>query len=227
MHCIVSGGGLTKTHQLRLSSGGFFIPVRILLDKFKGKFMASLVSLRESGSLIFPSSCSHLRNSYASKEFKEPLYGKDWYPFIKETFNGFGNAIEYLGRCTHKVAISESRILSVTQDSVTFSAKRVKPGDKKRNITLEHTEFIRRFLMHVLPAGFHKIRCYGFLNNRIKAVNLKIIFKPQGGQHFKQRYSGMTMAQLLKAVWVFDIRICPVCGRASMKQLWVIHAASG
>lgn len=227
MHCIISGGGLTKAHQLRLSSGRFFIPVRVLRDKFKGKFMASLVSLWEGGSLAFPSSCSHLRNSYAFKEFKGLLYGKDWCPFIKETFNGFGNAIEYLGRYTHKVAISENRILSVSQDSVTFSARGIKPGDPKRRITLAHTEFIRRFLMHVLPAGFQKIRYYGFLNNRMKAVSLKTIFKLQGGQRFKQRYMGMTMAELLKAVWDLDIRICPECGRASMKQLGVMHAASG
>ena len=82
----------------------------------------------------------------------------DWCPYIKATFNGFGNAIEYLGRYTHKIAISNSRILSVSQDSVTFSARGKKPGEPKRQITLEHTEFIRRYLMHVLPFGFQKIR---------------------------------------------------------------------
>lgn len=147
------------------------------------------------------------------------LYEKDWCPYIKETFNGFGNAMEYLGRYTHKIAISNSRILSVTQTNVTFSARGKKPGDPKRQITLEHTEFIRRYLLHVLPSGFQKIRYYGFLNNRRKSSNLKVIFKLQGHQRFRQRYAGMSMAELLKAVWKLDICICPECGHAAMKQL--------
>lgn len=81
--------------------------------------------------------------------------------------------------------------------------------------------------MHVLPSGFQKIRYYGFLNNRMKTHNLTVIFKLQGGQRFRQRYAGMAMAELLKAVWGFDIRICPECGCASMKQLGRMYAASG
>lgn len=227
IHCIISGGGLTKDHKIRLSAGKFFIPVRVLRDKFRGKYMAQLDSLYRSGVLVFSSACENLRNSYYWKEWKSCLYEKDWCPYIKETFNGFGNAIEYLGRYTHKIAVSNSRILSVTPDTVTFSARGIHPGDPRRLITLDHTEFIRRFLMHVLPSGFQKIRYYGFLNNRMKTHNLKVIFKLQNGQRFLQRYAGLTMAELLKAVWDFDICICPECGHASMKQLGRIHAASG
>lgn len=84
---------------------------------------------------------------------------------------------------------SRNRILSVTETEATFSARGKKPGDPKREITISHEEFIRRFLMHVLPAGFQKIRYYGFLNNRMKSRNLKIIFRIQGGQRFRQRYA--------------------------------------
>ena len=80
--------------------------------------------------------------------------------------------------------------------------------------------------MHVLPSGFQKIRYYGFLNNRMKTQNLKIIFKLQGGQRFRQRYAGLSMAELLKAVWKFDICLCPACGHASMKQLGRCYAPS-
>ena len=153
------------------------------------------------------------------KAFKNSLYEKDWCPYIKETFNGFGNAIEYLGRYTHRVAISNNRILSVTETEVTFSARGKKPGDPKREITISHEEFIRRFLMHMLPAGFQKIRYYGFLNNRMKSRNLKVIFRIQGGQRFRKRYAGLSMAELLKAVWNIDLSICPECGCASMQQL--------
>ena len=219
MHCIVSGGGLTKDGKIRRSSKNFFIRTEVLRDKFKGKYMAHLSSLYESSSLTFSSSCEKLRNSYYWKEWKNSLYETDWCPYIKETFNGFGNAIEYLGRYTHKIAISNSRILSVSDDTVTFSARAKKPGEPKRRITLDNTEFIRRYLMHVLPPGFQRIRYYGFLNNRMKSKNLKVIFKLQNGQRFKQRFAGMTMVELLKAVWKFDICLCPECGHPAMKQL--------
>lgn len=226
MHCIVSGGGLTKDGKIRKSSKNFFIRTEVLRDKFKGKYMAHLSSLYESGSLTFSSSCEKLRNSYHWKEWKNRLYEMDWCPYIKETFNGFGNAIEYLGRYTHKIAISNSRILSVSDDTVTFSARGKKPGDPKRQITLDHTEFIRRYLMHVLPSGFQKIRYYGFLNNRYKTRNLKLIFKLQGRQRFKAKYTNLSMAELLKAVWNLDIHICPECGCCSMQHIGRTHGTS-
>lgn len=226
MHCIVSGGGLTKDGKIRKSSKNFFIRTEVLRDKFKGKFMARLASLYESGSLVFSSSCQKLQNSYCWKEWKNQLYEKDWCPYIKETFNGFGNAIEYLGRYTHKIAISNNRILSVTENETTFSARGKKPGDPKRQVTLANTEFIRRYLMHVLPSGFQKVRYYGFLNNRMKSTKLKLIFRLQGYQKFRQRYAGLSMAELLKAVWNLDIRICPECGHAAMKQLGRCYASS-
>lgn len=227
MHCIVSGGGLTKDGKLRKSSDHFFIPTKVLRDKLKGKYIAYLSSLYESGSLAFSSSCEDLRNSYHWKEWKNRLYEMDWCPYIKETFNGFGNAIEYLGRYTHKIAISNSRILSVSENAVTFSARGKKPGEPKRQLTLAHTEFIRRYLMHVLPSGFQKIRYYGFLNNRYKTRNLKRIFKLQGHQRFKARYTGMSMTELLKTIWNLDIHICPECGCCSMQHVGRTYGSSG
>lgn len=189
MHCIISGGGLTPDRRIRKSKGHFFIPVMVLRDKFKGCCLAALDSLYQSGELVFSSSCEKLRNSYEWSAFRNALYEKDWCPYIKETFNGFGNAIEYLGRYTHKIAISNSRILSVDNQQVSFSARGKKPGEPPRTITLENTEFIRRYLMHVLPSGFQKIRYYGFLNNRGKGKNLKLIFTLQGHQRFRARYA--------------------------------------
>ena len=216
MHCIISGGGLTKDRKIRKSKGKFFIPVYVLRDKFKGKFLAGLNALYEKDALAFSASCEKLRNHYGWKAFRGQLYKKDWCPFIKETFNGFGNAIDYLGRYTHKIAISNSRLLSVDSTHVRFSARAKKPGGPRRVIRLSHEEFIRRYLMHVLPPGFQKIRYYGFLNNRMKSKNLKLIFRIQGGQKYKSRYTGMSMAELLKAVWKVDIRTCPNCGKRSM-----------
>ena len=161
------------------------------------------------------------------KKFKNSLYEKDWCPYIKETFNGFGNAIEYLGRYTHKVAISNSRIISVSDTHVVFSARSLKKGEPRRTITMTNTEFIRRFLMHVLPSGFQKIRYYGFLNNRMKSDNLQLIFKLQGQQRFNQLYSSLSLAELLKLVWKKDICLCPKCGKSSMRSLGKTYEAAG
>ena len=223
IHCIISGGGLSPDRKLRKCGNSFFIPVKVLAAKFRGKFLDHLQKLYKKEKLIFSSSCSSLKNHYEWNEFKDRLYKKEWCPYIKETFNGFGNAIEYLGRYTHRIAITNSRIKEVTDTTVTFSARDYKTGSMK-DVTLEHIEFIRRFLMHVLPSGFQKIRYYGFLNNRMKKQNLKTIFKQQGHQKFRQLYEGMSMAELLKAVWDYDITICPECGCQSMTQLGRTHA---
>lgn len=218
MHCIVSGGGLTPDSKIRKSSDKFFIPVYVLRDKFKGKFLSLLDSFFRDGKISFPTSADHLKTSSGWQDFKDNLYEKDWCPYIKETFNGFGNAIEYLGKYTHKIAISNSRILSVNETEISFSARGKKPGDPRRTITLSNEEFIRRFLMHVLPSGFQKIRYYGFLNNRMKHRNLKLIFTLQGHQRFKARFSCLTMAELLQKIWNIDIRICPSCGGVHMRH---------
>ena len=115
MHCIVSGAGLTSDHKIRKGKKNFFLRVEVLRDKFKGKFLAGLQSFFQNRQLYFSASCEKLRNSYEWSEFRNSLYQKDWCPYVKETFNGFGNAIEYLGRYTHKVAISNSRILSINE----------------------------------------------------------------------------------------------------------------
>lgn len=227
MHCIISGGGLTKNQKIRKSRSSFFIPVYVLRDKFKGKFLSELNRLYQDGELSFSASCRKLANSYEWSAFRDKLYKKDWCPFVKETFNGFGNAIEYLGRYTHKIAISNSRLLSVTDTHVSFSARAKNPGGPRRVIVLTHEEFIRRFLMHVLPSGFQKIRYYGFLNNRMKSKNLKLICRIQGRQRFKSRYTDMTMAELLYAVWKVDVRICTECGCFRMQPAGRIRAATG
>lgn len=216
MHCIISGGGLSSVNKLRKSKETFFIPVHVLRDKFQGKFLALLDDLYQKNYLSFSSSCKVLRSPFSWNKFKNALYAKEWCPYIKKTFNGFGNAIEYLGKYTHKIAISNSRILSVNNAEVSFSARGKKPGDPRRTITITNEEFIHRFLMHVLPSGFQKIRYYGFLNNRMKSENLKLIFKLQGHQRFKARYAGMSTAELLKELWDVNIRICPVCGCCHM-----------
>ena len=109
---------------------------------------------------------------------------------------------------------------------VSFSARGRKPNEPRRTVTLNNVEFIRRYLMHVLPFGFQKIRYYGFLNNRYKTRNLKLIFTIQGHQRFKEKYTNLSMAELLKAVWNIDIHICPECGCCNMQHIGKTYGSS-
>ncbi len=217
IHCIITGGGLTSCKQLAVSGNSFFIPVKVLGRKFRGKFLHYLQELYTDKKLVFSNACNHFKNHYEWSEFRDSLYSKDWCPYIKETFNGFGNAIEYLGRYTHRIAITNTRIQSATETQVCFGAKDYKTGNRI-TVTLSNEEFIRRLLMHVLPSGFQKIRYYGLLNNRSKKSNLMIIFKLQGHQKFQSILKGKSIPEVLNIVWNYNISICPCCGKESMRH---------
>jgi hypothetical protein len=216
IHCIVTGAGLTKTKHLKKSAKNFFIPVKILGKVFRGKFLEQLQKLYQGDKLKFSTKYKKYKNSYEWKELRNNLYNKNWIPYIKETFNGFGNAIDYLGRYTHHIAISNSRVVSLSDTHITFKAKNYKT-DKLLNMTLTHLEFIRRFMMHVLPSGFHKIRYYGFLNNRYKKINLKIIVKLTGKDLPQPKFISMTKSEIIYEVCKIDITKCPMCGKKSMR----------
>lgn len=218
IHCIVSGGGLTKPKDFILCNNKFFIHIEPLVKKFRGKFLFYLDKYYQKNLLHFSHSCQELQNHYTWKEFKNKLYQTNWNAEIKETFNGNGNAIEYLGRYANRIAITNTRILAVSDSEVSFSAKDYKTGEQKV-ITISCVEFICRFMMHVLPSGFQKIRYYGFLNNRWKNRNLAIIFRIQGHRRFQSILSGLSTAEILLKVWNYNIHICPKCGCDSMHHI--------
>jgi hypothetical protein len=218
IHCIVTGAGLTGDFRFIKGRDSFFIPVKVLSTVFRGKFINALLKLFNANRLVFPSKISCLSRSNEWGQFVKSLYYKDWFPFIKETFKNFGNAVDYLGRYTHRIAISNSRIVSVSDSGVSFSAKDYRDHSKK-TVTIPGVEFIRRFLLHVLPKGFQKIRYCGFLNNRFKSRNLKIISTLTGRALYAPRLAGLSNADLILAVWNVNIRICPVCSNESLKQI--------
>ena len=220
VHCIVSGAGLSRDHKLVKSGKSFFIPIKAAMKMFRGKFMAALKSCRSSGRLVIPSSCSDLALPEGWQSFVDRLYSTDWCPYIKETFNGYGNAISYLGRYTHRVAISNGRILDMTDDTVTFWYKDYRDGSARKEMTLTHEEFIRRFLMHVLPRRFQKIRYCGFLSNGSKKKKLRLLFELQGHQQFTARFPADTPKDvILSEVLGTDVHVCPCCGKPSMRYL--------
>lgn len=224
VHCIISGAGLTRDHRIVMSGKSFFIPIKAAMKLFRGKFMAALKRYRSSGKLIIPESCIDLAMPEGWQAFVDDLYASDWCPYIKETFNGNGNAISYLGRYTHRVAISNGRITDMTDDTVSFWYKDYKDHSSRKEMTLSHDEFIRRFLMHVLPKRFQKIRYFGFLSNGSKARKLRLLFELQGHQQFTARFSADTPKDvILSDVLSIDVHLCPCCGRAAMRYLGRRH----
>lgn len=223
IHCIVSGGGLSADGKLRICGNGFFIPAKVLAAKFRGKLLASLDSLHKGGKLSFSPSCSSLADPASWAELKDTLYHTAWCPDIRETFNGFGNAIEYLGRYANRIAITNSRIKSVAGNCVTFMAKDYRNNSALKEVTLSCCEFIRRFMMHVLPSGFQKIRYYGFLSNRYRKEKLAVIFRIQGHQRFHSMLAGLPMDQVFYKLWGINVHVCHNCGRLSMRPLGKSH----
>lgn len=217
IHCIVSGGCLSPDKQQILYAGKhFYIPVRVMSKKFRGKLIFYLKKLKESGKLELYGNCKKYKNSYDWNELVNKLYSMDWVVYTKETFNKFGNAIEYLGKYTHRVAISNKRIQSFDENGVTFSAKDYRT-ETYHDIHLSLGDFIGRICKHVLPAGFQKIRYYGFLNNRYKNKNLELIFRLQNKTRFKARFEGATVSAIMKEVYGIDIMKCPCCGKSTFR----------
>ena len=219
VHCIISGAGLTRDLKLRKCGNGFFVPVRAASRMFRGKFMASLKDYRASGELVLPASFSDPAGPVNWQCLVDKLYGTDWCVYLKETFNGFGNAIDYLGRYTYRVAISNGRILQVSDDTVSFWYRDYKDAYARKQMTLSHDEFIRRFLMHVLPKGFQKIRYFGFLAGPVKKKKLRILFRLQGHQTFKARFSSDTPKDFLLQSLGIDVKSCPCCGKPAMRYI--------
>jgi hypothetical protein len=157
LHCLVSGGGLAADGTWKPTREDYLFPHLALSRLFRGKFLAGLVRLYERGALDLGGECRPLAEPDVFQALKDRLYGKDWVVYAKPPFAGPEQVYRYLGRYTHRIAISNARLEAVDDAGVRFRTKHGKTA------TLRPVEFIRRFLLHVLPEGFHKIRHYGLL----------------------------------------------------------------
>lgn len=174
LHCVVPGGGLSPDGKRWVSSRpGFFLPVRVLSRFFRRRFLERLQQTFDRGELKFFSALEPLREPQAFSAYLEPLRRKEWVVYAKAPFAGPEQVLDYVGRYTHRVAISNSRLLNIEDGKVTFRYKDYRNGNAQKTMTLEAHEFIRRFLLHVLPQGFHRIRYYGLLGNRHRAAALE------------------------------------------------------
>ena len=167
VHCVVPAGGiaLDRSHWVH-PPAWFFLPVRVLSKVFRGKFVAGLNRLFRKGELSFHGSLKSLADAKSFHRFLRQLFRRDWVVYAKRPFGGPGHVLQYLARYTHRVAISNHRLIGFRDGKVTFRWKDYARGNKKRTMTVSVNEFLRRFLLHVLPRGFVRIRHFGFLTNR-------------------------------------------------------------
>jgi hypothetical protein len=175
LHCIVPGGGLALDGERWVAcKPGFFLPVRVLSRLFRRLFLDKLSAAHEAGHLQFFGQHQRLADADAFAASLRPVRQLEWVVYAKRPFSGPEAVLEYLSRYTHRVAISNSRLLSFDQHGVTFNWKDYRAPERYRykTMTLAPEEFIRRFLIHVLPSGFHRIRYYGLLANGARAQNI-------------------------------------------------------
>jgi Putative transposase/Transposase zinc-binding domain len=227
LHCVVPGGGLSADGERWVPCrAGFFLPVRVLSRFFRRRFLELLEQSFDHDELEFFSSLEALREREAFRRYLEPLRQKEWIVYAKAPFAGPEQVLDYVGRYTHRVAISNNRLLDIEDGQVTFRYKDYRDSEAQKTMTLTADEFIRRFLLHILPPGFQRIRYYGFLGNRFREQKLELCRRllqvsptpPEQidvdpSADYRDRYEALTGQSL---------HVCPVCRRGRMlivKQL--------
>jgi hypothetical protein len=219
IHCVLAAGGLAPDHSHWISSHrSFFLPVKVLSRVFRGKFVAGLTTAFREGKLQFHGHLIPLAQPRIFASWLRLLFSHDWTVYAKRPFGGPGHALRYLGNYTHRVALSNHRLVALTNDDVIFRWRDSAHGNKKRLMTLPVDEFLRRFLLHLLPRGFVRIRSFGFLANRQRALLLPLCFRLlQGRQNIPATPAAISPGQP-HSPWK-----CPVCG-ATMHVLEQLSA---
>jgi hypothetical protein len=216
LHCIVPGGGLAPDRSRWISCRrGFFLPVRVLSRLFRGKFLHLLKRAFAGGKLSFHGKLEDLSVPAAFGRLIDSLYEKEWVVYAKPPFGSATQVLKYLARYTHRVAISSQRLISLRDGKVTFSYKDYARGNRKRTMTLDASEFIRRFLMHVLPSGFVRIRHYGFLSNRSRKSTLPLCRELLAAAETAAPREE-SPAQIASETEDFSARRCPACKKGHM-----------
>ena len=206
VHCVIPAGGLSldRTQWIK-SRCRFFLSIKVLRRVFRGKFVAGLQRAFQEGQLHFHGEMTLLAQPKTFAAWLRPLFRKDWVVYAKPPFGGPQYVLQYLGRYTHRVAISNHRLVSFVDGKVTFRWRDSAHNNEQKLLTLTVDKFLRRFLLHVLPKGFVRIRNFGFLANRRRATLLPLCFHLLGSpQQTKQELSTANDAN--------NPRLCPKCG---------------
>jgi Putative transposase len=182
VHCVVPAGGLSTDHTRWIKPRyDFFLPVEVLSHVFRGKFHEALQRAFHDGKLNFHRDLKLLAKPKTFAAWRRPLFRNDWVVYSKRPFGGPEQVLRYLGRYPHRVAISNHRLVSFADGKVTFRWRDSAHSNEQKLLTLSLDEFLRRFLLHLLPEGFVRIRNFGFLANRKRATTLPLSFQLLGG----------------------------------------------
>ena len=205
VHCVIPAGGLSLDHTHWIKSRSrFFLSIRVLRRVFRGKFVVGLKQAFQSGRLSFRGKLAALAQRKTFAAWLRSLFRKDWVVYSKPPFGGPEYVLQYLGRYTHRVAISNHRLVSFTEGKVTFRWRDSAHDNEQKLLTLALDEFLRRFLLHLLPKGFVRIRNFGFLANRRRAAFLPLCFHLLGTAQEPQADQN---AACSNGLWR-----CPKCG---------------
>jgi Putative transposase/Transposase zinc-binding domain len=208
VHCVVPAGGLSADHSHWVPSRDrFFLPIHVLGRVFRGKFVAGLKRAFQDGQLNFHGDLTLLTQPKFFASWLRPLFRKDWVVYAKPPFGGPEYVLQYLGRYTHRVAISNHRLVSFAEEKVTFRWRDSAHNNEQKLMTLSLDEFLRRFLLHVLPKGFVRIRNFGLLANRRRATLLPLCFHLLGAVQQPQTEPEASTANDSSPLW-----LCPQCG---------------
>ena len=213
VHVIVPGGGLSLDGSRWIAcKPGFFLPVRMLSRLFRRLFLEGLAALHAAGRLVFLGDLARLADKAAFDAVLAPLRRSEWIVYAKRPFAGPKAVLAYLARYTHRVAISNSRLMELDDKGVTFKWKdyRVEGRDRFKTMTLAAHEFIRRFLLHVLPSGFHRIRHYGLFAGAVRASNIERVRQALAAPEAAPEGSHAETDGQAEAV--SPARRCPCCG---------------
>ncbi len=231
LHCVVPGGGLALdgTHW-RSCRQGFFLSVNVLARLFRLLFLEALARAYEHDKLTFHGTSAYLAQPPAFKRLLASLRAREWRVYAKPPFGGPAQVLAYLGRYTHRVAISNQRLLALKDGQVTFSWKDYAHGNQQRSMTLTTDEFIRRFLLHVLPRGFQRLRQFGFLANRRRREQLahcrQLLGSAATQTDIKQQLP-RDHQSLYETVIDHSLQQCPACGAGTMKLTEYLAPLSG
>lgn len=187
-------------------------PIRVISRVFRGKYLMELKQLWTDQKLEFHGTSQKYQNHYAFKELLDICYGKEWSPYCKKTFQGAQAVIQYLGKYTHRIAVSNHRIIHMDEKSVTFAVKDYNNAGQWKELTVSGEEFIRRFLMHVPPKRFVRIRHYGMLSNKNKLKKLTLCRNLLGCKKYISRLKSLDAAAMIKLIYQVDVCKCNACG---------------
>jgi len=205
LHCIVPAGGITKDGKWENSrnNGDFLFPVKAMSNVFRARLVEGVKTFVKS------------KNISLEGGFYNRLFEKPWVVYAKEPFDKVNSVLEYLGRYTHKIAISNHRLIDISNNEITFSAKNYRKNGDKEQVKLSADEFLRRYCLHILASGFRKIRHYGFLASRTKKENLAAIRKDLKVIIIIEKTKSNTEKE-------YTLPVCPACKKATMEVVETI-----